>query len=230
MSLTSRGFNNRLLCDMSDGDFKLIRPALVPVDLPVRHSIDQPHQTIKQVCFPESGVISVVARAAKGKGVEVGLIGREGMTGTALVLGEERQRWDVYVQIAGTGNQLASDALRLAMNKSKTLRLFLLPSVNAFLTQAMLTALANARYRIDERLARWLLMAQDRVGNVIPLTHEFLGLMLGVRRAGVTNALQVLEGQRLIKAKRREITVLSRKGLEELAGDSYSPDDRANVG
>jgi CRP-like cAMP-binding protein len=108
------------------------------------------------------------------------------------------------------------------MNASRTLRGFLLKFVQVFMVQTAHTAIANARANIDKRLGRWLLMAHDRTrDDTLPLTHEFLALMLGVRRAGVTEAVQSLKRQKLIETRRNLIVVRDRKGLERMAGDSY---------
>ena len=108
------------------------------------------------------------------------------------------------------------------MKASGTLHGVLLKFVQVFMVQTAQTAIADARAHIDRRLARWLLMAHDRTGDTsLPLTHEFLALMLGVRRAGVTEALQSLKRRKLIGSGRNRIIVLNRKGLERIAGDSY---------
>jgi CRP-like cAMP-binding protein len=126
------------------------------------------------------------------------------------------------LQVAGEGQHIPAAMLRKALEKSKTLHGLLLKYVQTFMVQTSHTAIANARATVDERLARWILMAHDRIpGHMLPLTHEFLGLMLGVRRAGVTEALQNLSSHRLIKNRRGEIEVLNRKGLERIAGDLY---------
>jgi CRP-like cAMP-binding protein len=108
------------------------------------------------------------------------------------------------------------------METSKSLRMLLLRYVQVFMVQTAHTAISNARGRLDARLARWLLMAHDRVRDeTLPLTHEFLSLMLGVRRAGVTEALHSLESQKLIYTGTRKVAVRNRKGLERVAGSSY---------
>jgi len=108
------------------------------------------------------------------------------------------------------------------MEQRPAIRSLLLKYVQAFMTQAAHTAVANARARIHERLARWILMSHDRVqGNTMTLTHEFLALMLAVRRPGVTQSINALKQQKLISATRGHITVLNRKGLEKVAGDFY---------
>jgi CRP-like cAMP-binding protein len=108
------------------------------------------------------------------------------------------------------------------MEASKSLRMLLLRYVQVFMVQTAHTAISNARSRLDARLTRWLLMAHDRIcDESLPLTHEFLSLMLGVRRAGVTEALHSLESQKLIYTGTRKVTVRNRKGLERVAGTSY---------
>ena len=131
-----------------------------------------------------------------GKEVEVGLIGREGMTGLPIVLGNHRSPHSTYIQAAGKAKCIPSGELRKATETSQTLRNSLLKYVQAFGVQTTHTAISNAQSRLDKRLARWLLMAHDRIGDdTLPLTHEFLSLMLAVRRAGVTTALNALRGK-----------------------------------
>jgi CRP-like cAMP-binding protein len=154
--------------------------------------------------------------------VEVGLIGREGMTGIAVVLGNSQSPHSTYIQVAGEGQRIPAKELRKAMDASVTLSSLLLRFVQVFMVQTAHTAIANARSRLDQRLARWILMAQDRTqDDTLPLTHEFLSLMLGVRRAGVTETLQSLKRRKLIDNRRNQIVVLDRRGIEQTAGSSY---------
>jgi CRP-like cAMP-binding protein len=144
------------------------------------------------------------------------------MSGTAVVLGGQSSPHSTYIQAAGDGQRISAGALRKAMATSRTLHGMLLKFVQVFMVQTAHTAIANAQAKLDERLARWILMAHDRIrGSTLPLTHEFLSLMLGVRRAGVTEALQSLSRQRLIKTGRGEIVVLNRRGIERTAGNLY---------
>jgi len=139
-----------------------------------------------------------------------------------IVLGNHRSPHATYVQVAGEGQRIGAARLRTAMAASGAMRALFLKYVQTFTIQTAHTAIANGRANIDERLSRWLLMAQDRIGGrELPLTHEFLAVMLGVRRAGVTEALSVLEGAKIIRAVRGQITVLDRKRLQERARDSY---------
>jgi CRP-like cAMP-binding protein len=212
---------NLLLAALSPSDLGLLQPHLQSIVMAVRYAIETPNVRIANVFFMEDGVASVVA-VSSGQRIEVGLIGREGMTGTAIVLGNHRSPHETYIQVAGEGQRISAARLRSAMEASGAMRALFLKYVQAFTVQTAHTAIANGRANIDERLSRWLLMAQDRLGSRdLPLTHEFLALMLGVRRAGVTDALSLLEGDKMIRAVRGKITVLDRKRLEEKARESY---------
>ena len=219
--------SNRVLSSLSRADFALLEPHLEAVDLPVRKQLEGHNKRIDHVYFPEHGFASVVANGAGERGVEVGIIGREGMTGLSIVFGKDRSRHETFIQMPGDGWRISAANLRAALNRSADLLRAMLLYAHAFLAQASETALANGRSDIEQRLARWLLMASDRVdGCEMPLTQEFLSIMLGVRRSGVTGAVQELERQGLIASKRSRITLLDREGLIECAGGIYSPLDR----
>ena len=152
----------------------------------------------------------------------MGLIGREGMTGLPIVFGNHRSPHATYIQMPGKGKCIPATELRKATQTSLSLRDSLLKFVQAFGVQTTHTAVSNAQSRLDVRLARWLLMAHDRIGDdTLALTHEFLSLMLGVRRPGVTEALHALREQGLISYGRGLITVEDRKGMERKAGTAY---------
>ena len=214
--------NNGLLSSLSTDDFNLLGPHLKSVTLGLRKYLERPNRRIDAVYFPEGGFASVVAVQSNGKQVEVGLIGREGMTGLPIVLGNHRSPHATYVQIPGTGKCIPATELRKATQTSVSLRDSLLKFVQVFSVQTTHTAVCNAQSRLDVRLARWLLMAHDRIGDdTIPLTHEFLSIMLGVRRPGVTEALHALRKQGLISYGRGQIAVENRKGMERTAGEAY---------
>src|SRR5436853_2303105 len=219
--------SNRILSRLSRQDFALLEPDIEAVDLPVRKPLEARRKRIDQVYFIESGFASVVANGTKKPSIEVGIIGREGMTGLAIILGSDRAQHATYIQAAGTGLRISADRLREADERSITLHRAMLRFVHAFLSQTTTTALANGRSKIEERLARWLLMANDRIdGEVLPLTHEFLGLMLGTHRPGVTIALQALEKAGLITTRRSHITIVDRKALEKSSNGTYVRADR----
>src|SRR3984893_3469869 len=215
---------NLILSRLTGSDFRLIEADLEDVDLPVRKILEQSHRRIDSVYFPESGFASVVAKGGEKEPIEVGIIGREGMTGLAVLLGHERPKHQTYMQAAGKGRRLKTSILRKAIEKRATLHRSLLRYVNYFLDQAAMTALANGRSTIEERLARWLLMADDRIEeDELPLTQEFLAMMLGVRRPGVTVAVQSLERKDLIERKRGSIVIIDRKALQKLSNGTYAP-------
>ena len=137
-------------------------------------------------------------------------------------MGDDRSPHSTYVQVAGAGQRISADDLRSVMQASLSLRDTLLRFAQAFMIQATHTALSNGSAKLEERLGRWLLMAHDRMdGDKLPLIQEFLALMLGVRRPGVTVAMQSLEARGVIEHSRGVITVIDRKGLEKIANASY---------
>ncbi len=221
MTSTSSPFRNAVLKSLPDGDIRLVQASLQPVELPVRHVIETANKPIKAVYFLEAGLASVVA-TNKGHRLEVGLIGRDGMTGISVVLGQDRSPNETFIQVAGAGYSIPVQALRTAMDKSRSLERALLAYAHSFLNQTSRTALSNGTATLEERLARWLLLASDRLdGDNVPLTHEFLSLMLGVRRAGVTVALNFLEKRGVIALSRKQIVILDREGLKKSANGTY---------
>ncbi|MET4702433.1 CRP-like cAMP-binding protein [Constrictibacter sp. MBR-5] len=218
----SEQLRNQLLRALAPEDLDRLKPDLEMVHLDLRFVLETANQPIRHVYFPESGFVSVVAKTKGDRTIEVGLIGREGMSGVSVVMGDDRSANDTFVQYEGTGSRIPAEKLREAMESSPSLRKCLLHYVQAFLCQTSQSALTNGRAAIGERLARWILMAHDRVdGDALQLTHEFLALMLGVRRPGVTDALHFLEGKGLIRSARGKVTVLDRTGLEQIADGSY---------
>jgi CRP-like cAMP-binding protein len=212
---------NLILSRLSPTDFALLEPQLDSVDLPVRKYLERGGKPIKVIYFPETGFASVVADGGK-KPIEVGIIGREGMTGLPVVLGNDRNANDVFMQVAGRGHCIRANDMRKAIDQSVTLHRSLLRYAHTFLEQATRTAVANGRSKIEERLARWLLMADDRIdGPDLPLTHEFLAMMLGTRRPGVTDAMQVLERAGAVARKRGLVVITNRGILEKMSNGTY---------
>lgn len=213
---------NRLLAKLSGADWALLAPHLEMVALKERQVVEVPNKPLTHVYFVETGVVSVVAVNAEDHRIEVGVIGKEGMTGVPLVFGDDRAQHSAYMQIGGNGWQLSAAAFVEALSRSWSLRALMMKSAQAFMIQTAHTALANGRAKLEERLARWLLMAHDRLDcDAVPLTHEFLAVMLGVRRAGVTVALHSFERRGLIATKRGQLTLINRAGIEEVAGSFY---------
>ncbi|TIP23604.1 MAG: Crp/Fnr family transcriptional regulator [Mesorhizobium sp.] len=220
-------YQNALLRRLSPGDLASLEPNMERVALPMRTQLESTKSVIENVYFLEDGIASVVAKLPKGRDTEVGLIGMEGMTGALVALGADRAAHDTYMQLAGSGLRIPASALSSALSESTTLKALLLLYVQTLYIQTSYTALVNARSKLDERLARWLLMCHDRVRNDrLAITHEFMSVMLGVRRPGVTVAIQELEGRGLIKATRGEIVIRDRDGLFQLADGTYSEPER----
>ncbi|TNC50872.1 Crp/Fnr family transcriptional regulator [Rubellimicrobium rubrum] len=207
---------------MPDHDLALIGPALVPVDLPEGYVMERPHQAIRHIYFPDTGLASVVPSTHTGLRIEVGVFGRDGMSGTMVLLGDYQSPHETLMQIEGRGHRISVDDLRRAASEHPGLRDHLLRYVRYFAIQVAHTSLANGRVKLAARLARWLLMCHDRLNaDEIHLTHEFLSNLLGVRRAGVTVATHVLEEKKLIRARRGLIRILDRDGLVQASQGTY---------
>ena len=177
---------------------------------------------VSHVHFPLGGIASVVG-GEDGFKTELGLIGREGMTGIAPILGADIAVVDTYVQVDGTDSlMIEADVLRGLFARSASLRSLLLRYVHTYVTQLSFALVACAHHRMEGRLARFLLMCHDRIdGDEIPLTHEFMALMIASRRPGVTMTLHILEGAAMIRSTRGLVTIIDREKLMELASDTY---------
>lgn len=213
---------NRLLSSLSRDDFALLRPRLIAAKLKLRDVVIAPGEPIEQLYFPEEGILSVVAVTAGDHRIEVGLIGREGMSGTAILLHTDRTPHEVFVQVPGDALRVAAADLRAAVAASPSLNRHLLRYVQTLGIQVACTALANGRLTIQERLARWILMCHDRVsGDEFATTHRCLALMLGANRPGVTQALHTMEATGSIVSRRNRLIIRDRHSLEAAAGASY---------
>lgn len=227
MALQQTTVYNTLLTTMLAADYALLEPFLQRIALPVRLQLHIAGEKIEQVYFPEDGIISIVAITLDGDECEVGVFGREGMSETATVLGTDHSPHAAYVQSAGvSGLKLPIAVLNEAFEESSTLRRHLLRYVQAMVIQ-LSSSITAAGQSVEQRLARWILMCHDRVaGDEIHLTHEFIGMMLGVRRSSVTDALISLDAGRLIGTKRGVIVVRDRAGLEATAAGGYGLAER----
>jgi CRP-like cAMP-binding protein len=220
---------NKLLAHMPQIAADALCPHLEPIDLKYRQRLEQPNRDIPTAVFVEEGLVSVVATNSSGRRqAEVAIVGNEGMTGLALLLGGKRADHDIFVQVAGCGHSISGDALDRSMRACPELTAWLLRYAHLYTLQLAHTALANAQGSIEERLARWLLMANDRIGgDEVALTHDLLALMLGVRRAGVTVALHHLESEGHVALFRGLVRIVNRRGLEGAAGGFYGAPERA---
>lgn len=213
---------NTLLQRLDPPSFAAIAPHLSRVVLPRRHQLATAFTPLDRAYFLESGLGSVVAVTSTGSQAEVGMIGREGFAGVSIVLGGGSSPFDTFMQSPGEALSIAGPALLELSDQLLPLRRLLLDYVQVLLIQISQTAVATASLSLRERLARWMLMSHDRVdGDELPMTHEFLSLMLTVRRPGVTEAVQALEATGAIAARRGVIAIRNRELLRELAGGAY---------
>ena len=218
---------NRLLLALSETDRALLSSRLEPITLSVRQKLEQISQPVKYVYFIQEGLASVIAQVPGGKSAEIGIVGREGATGLSLAIGDSQASFETFIQMEGSALRMGAADFARALEQSPALRLLALRYSKALWVQCAYTALANSVTRLEARLARWLLMVHDRIdGDRFELTHEFMAVMLAVRRPGVTVALHELEGKALIRSTRGTVTIRDREGLIEMADGAYTLPER----
>lgn len=223
--MTLQSPSNYLLRSLGEADFSRIRPMLRATEMEQKHLFWHPGDAITEVHFVESGIVSKVIVAPEYR-IEVGIVGREGLVGASALLGVAQSPFEVFCQVSGEVLSIGVADLDSVSDEVPRLRDLMLRFIHSSMVQAAQTALANGRCTLEERLARWLLMARDRLErDEIPLTHEFLSLMLGVHRPGVTIALQTLEGAEMIRNSRGLVSIINPSALREIAGGSYTPLD-----
>ncbi|WP_413708542.1 Crp/Fnr family transcriptional regulator [Rhizobium sp. Rhizsp82] len=219
----SAGFSsNRILNMLSNEDFASIGWSLEEVEMPQGFVMARAEALIDYVYFPSSGFGSVMVVGENGKRAEAGMFGREGFTPLAAAVGDDRSIYEIVMQAHGGGHRVPIESFSKAVNARPMIAAVLAKFTHVFAAQVAYTALSNATDHVDRRLARWILMSHDRIdGDVIRITHDYIAVMLGVRRPGVTTSLHVLEGLLLIRSERGAITIRDRLGLEAYAGKSY---------
>ncbi len=214
--------DNQILAALPADEYERILPHLENFHLVLGDVLSRPDEPIEYVYFPHRGTISVISMMEDGSQIEAGVIGNEGMFGLPVVLGTDSAPFLATVQIADGSSRMRTDALREELGRGGRLRHLLLRYGQAFFVQVAQTAACNRRHNIDERLARWLLMCQDRAkSNELGMTHEFLSIMLGVRRAGVSVAAARLQSEGVIKYRHGHITIVDREGLESISCECY---------
>lgn len=213
---------NHLLGSLSRDESERLLPLLEFVRFGPGDVLHEPDRPIAHVHFVESSLLSCFSGRTGRDQIEVAMIGRDGMAGISIALGVGETPFRVVAQRSGAAYRCAASIFRRILGERPALRDRILRYAQVFMTQIAETGRANARQTVEARLARWLLMAHDRIdGNEIMLTHESLAHMLGVRRPGVTVALHVLEGGHMIRSRRGSIEILDRAKLEEAAQGSY---------
>jgi CRP-like cAMP-binding protein len=214
---------NRLLLLLSDDDYERLRSHLSHVDFDYKKSLYEASRPIERVYFPINGVASLVITTSDGASAEVGTIGSEGMVGLPVVLGDRQAPSSVYVQVPGTALGMDARIFRSELERSPTLNLVMLRYVHAFFNQVAQSAVCAHLHKVEQRCCRWLLMTRDRMpsGDFL-LTHEFLGMMLGVRRTTVTDVMGGLQKAGLIRYRRGHVTILDHEALRQRACECYS--------
>jgi CRP-like cAMP-binding protein len=213
---------NRLLLALPDSEFRSIRPALEFMDMPNHRSLYEPNRKIEFIYFPNRGLVSLVILMNDAKTVEVAVLGNEGLAGVPAIFGLDRSPVREVVQISGDGFRVKASAFRRVLHSSPAL-LALAGRYSAVLgMQISQTAACNRLHDIERRLARWLLLAQDRVDSgIVAITHDFLATMLGTDRPSVSVAAANLQRKGIIDYTRGAVKILNRKELEDSACECY---------
>ena len=222
-ALIQQETGNQLLRCMDPADFALLQPFATRVPLAREEKLASAGAEIGFICFPEGAVAGFLDVLDDGRKLALGIVGREGFIGWPLLMGNDRWPYDVEVR-AETSTAIRIDGREFlaAVGGSMRLRELLLRFAGTFMAQMGRTIVSNLIHPIERRTARWILLYHDRVdGDEIAMTHEELSLMLGVRRASVTDALHVLEGEQAIRNMRRRVIVRDRGKLQVIAGESY---------
>jgi CRP-like cAMP-binding protein len=222
-SSAGKPIKNKILLAIPDNEFRSIRPHLEFLELPDHNVLHEPHQPLEFVHFLNDGLISLVVVLADGKTVEAGIVGSEGIVGIAAVAGLSRSPLQEIAQISGNGLRMSAAVLQEFLSSSPQLhRKLELYAVILGLQMAQ-TAACNRLHGVEQRLARWLLMAQDRVDSaILPITHDFLATMLGTDRPSVSLAAGLLQRNKIIEYNRGSVRILNRDDLRRVACECYS--------
>jgi CRP-like cAMP-binding protein len=219
---SGRAVHNIVLCSLPDKEYNLLRPHLEPVDLPQYRILEEPGEKIEFTYFLNDGMTSLVALSRDGRSVEVGIVGKEGMVGMSLVGGLRQGTFRAIMQMAGSGVRVRAQVFQDILLSAPVLRAELSRFALMHGMQVAQIAACNRLHEVEQRLARWLLMCQDRFDHgSLPLTHEFLAQMLGTGRPSVSLAAGALENAGLIQNLRGSVKILNRKSLEDAACECY---------
>ena len=213
---------NRVLAALPSLEYKKLLPDLEPIPLIFGAKVFEPGEIIRHVYFPTSGIVSLLATTEENSTLEVGIVGNEGMVGVPAFMRVKTSRTLAVVQGAGSALRMKVGVFRKTLDNGSALPLLLLSYTHSMLTQISQAAVCNRFHPIDARLARWLLMTGDRMGDdEFQVTQEFLSNMLGVRREGVNRAAASLQRKKLVRYSRGTLTILKRTGLEAVACECY---------
>jgi len=220
---------NQILRSIPPSELRIIQPYLEFVELPHHEIVHEAGEKISHAYFLNEGLASLVVLTSDGRSVEVAIVGREGVVGTPLAVGLHRGPYRSIMQIRGNGLRIKSEILEATMNDAPELRLVLNRYVLVQGLQIAQIAACNRLHEIEQRLARWLLMCQDRVDSeLLPVTHEFLAQMLGTGRPSVSLAAGILQKAGTIENLRGRVKIQNRKELESAACECYQAIHRFN--
>lgn len=213
---------NYILASLPPEDYRRLAPHIETHETTHGEVLYHPEQRIEYAYFPLNSMVSLVSHTAEGESVEVGIVGYEGFAGVSVLLGVDASPYEQMIQIPDGSVRVKSGVLLEEFRRGGAFQTLALRYVQSLLLQTSQVAACNRLHSLTERLARWLLMSEDRCRCPdLPLTQEFISLMLGVRRPGVTEAAVVLQAQGLIDYTRGHIRIRDRAGLEEHACDCY---------
>lgn len=213
---------NHLLAALPAEDYQRLSSHLQPVELRHGQILYETGGAMDYVYFPSNSMISLVSQLSDGSSVEIGIVGYEGMIGVSAVLGVDQSPHETMVQIPDGGLRMKTSVLKEEFRRSGALHDSLLRYIQMLLLQTSQLAACNRLHTSGERLARWLLMSQDRCRcDDLPFTQEFLAMMLGIRRAGVTEAALILQAEEYINYRRGQVKILDRAGLEDYTCECY---------
>jgi CRP-like cAMP-binding protein len=220
--LTGNPVKNSVLLSIPDKEFNLVRPNLEPVHLPTHRILHEAGERIQFAYFLNDGLASLVVLTRDGRSVEIAIVGREGVIGTPLAVGLHRGPYRAIMQLPGNALRIKSAALEERLQEAPQLRLVLNRYVLLQGLQVAQIAACNRLHEIEQRLARWLLMCQDRIdAELLPVTHDFLAQMLGTGRPSVSLAAGMLQRSGMIENMRGTVKILNRKNLEDAACECY---------
>lgn len=218
---TGHSTENRILDILPPADYERLTLHLEPVSLALSEILFRPHDRLEHVYFPTAAIVSLLTELEDGGGMEVGLVGREGVAGISAILGGSETKV-ATVQAEGRALRMSAERLGAEFRRGGALQSALLRYTHALITQISQSVVCNARHPLAGRMARWLLMYHDRIGSDdFKLTHEFMANMLNVRRAGISEVAGKLQALGLIRYHRGRITILDRKGMEEFTCECY---------
>jgi CRP-like cAMP-binding protein len=220
--MSNNPISNKILAALPREEYERLVPNLETISLSFKQLIYQPNEPIEYVYFINRGVISVLNVMQDGGALEVATVGNEGMVGIPVLLGADQVPAETFVQVPGEALRMKVDVFKSEVSPSSPLHTRLLRYTQTLINQIAQSAACNRLHSVEQRTCRWLLMTQDRVdSDEFPMTQEFLALMLGVRRASVSEVAATVQKAGLIRYHRGKVTVLDRKGLEATSCECY---------